>query len=74
MSKVRITPDAQLATPEAIRIRITQLEAELKTTQNPTDITQVSRRMKALQDRLTAGTDLNIPRNVSLLKSKSDMQ
>ena len=74
MAKVRITPDTQLATPEAIRIRIAQLESEQKTTQNSTDLTQLERRIKALQERMVAGSDLNIPRNASLLKSKRDLE
>ena len=73
MAKVKITPDAELASTEAVRIRISQLEKELATTQNPADSKPLSRRIKILQDRLSMGQAGKTAANPRLLISKNDL-
>ncbi len=69
---MRITPDAELATPEAVKTRIAQLERDLGSATHPTDKVVLSRRIKALKERLNIGVDKTTT-NSSLLKSKNDM-
>ena len=74
MAKTRMTPDAALATDEAIRTRIAQLEAQLKTETNPADIRQTNGRIRGLQSRLTVGPAEKTAANPNLLISKSDLE
>jgi hypothetical protein len=69
---MRITPDSELATPVAVKTRIAQLEKELSTATHPTDLTVLTRRIKALNDRLTIGVE-KTEINAKLLRSKNDM-
>jgi hypothetical protein len=73
MAKVKLTPDAQLATPEAIQIRIGQLEKELTTTTHPTDVRQINGRIKALKARLEIGPEKTGGAKSGLLVSKNDL-
>jgi len=73
MAKVKMTPDAQLATPEAIQIRIFQLETELKTTTHPTDVRQINGRVRSLKARLDVGIEKTGGAKSSLLISKNDL-
>lgn len=70
---MRITPDAELATPEAVKTRIGQLERDLGSATSPTDKVVLSRRIKALKDRLSIGVDKTAT-NSALLKSKNDLR
>jgi len=70
---MRITPDSELATKEAIKTRIEQLERELQKTQHPSDLMILNRRIKNLNDRLAIGVEKTAI-NAALLKSKNDMQ
>lgn len=72
--KIRMTPDAALATDDAIRTRIATLEAQLKTETNPTDIRQTSARIRALTARLSVGPAEKTAANPNLLISKSDLE
>ena len=69
---MRITPDSELATPAAVRNRIAQLEKELAAAKHPTDVTVLTRRIKALNDRLAIGVE-KTEINAKLLKSKNDL-
>ncbi|HYG77401.1 MAG TPA: hypothetical protein VEK08_20510 [Planctomycetota bacterium] len=73
MAKVKVTPDAQLITAEAIKIRIEQLEKELATTTHPTDVRQLNGRIRALKTRLEIGPEKTGGANSGLLASKSDL-
>lgn len=69
---MRVTPDAELATPEAVKMRIATLEKDLGSATSPTDKVVLSRRIKALKERLHIGVDKTTT-NAALLKSKNDM-
>ncbi len=73
MAKTRITPDVELATVEALQVRIRQLEGELKGASAESDLKTLTRRIKALQDRLALGSVDKTAAKASLLKSKSDL-
>jgi hypothetical protein len=70
---IKVTPDAQLATVDAIRNRLTQLEKDLAATQDPISVKMLSGRIKALQARLSLGSVDKTVANPNLLKSKNDM-
>jgi len=74
MANIKITPDAQLATPDAIRIRVGQLEKELQTADREADRTVLQRRIKTLQERLARGGVDRSAVNPNLLKSKNDLR
>ena len=74
MSKMKITPDVELATKEAIQIRIAYLQKELSSAHNPVDTKVLMRRVKALQDRLGIGPVENTASKASLLLSKKDLE
>jgi hypothetical protein len=74
MAKTRMTPDAALATDDAIRTRIAMLEAQLKTETNPTDIRQTNGRIRGLKSRLSVGPAEKTASNPNLLISKSDLE
>ena len=69
---MRVTPDAELATPEAVKMRIAMLEKDLGSATGPSDKVVLSRRIKALKDRLNIGVE-KTKTDASLLKSKNDM-
>jgi hypothetical protein len=71
---MRITPDAELATPEAVKTRIAQLERDLGSATGPSDKVVLSRRIKALKDRLSIGGVEKTATNAALLKSKNDLR
>ena len=71
---IRMTPDSQLVTVEAIKSRIALLEEELKKTENATDIRQINGRIRALQGRLTVGSPDKTAAKPNLLISKKDLE
>ena len=74
MATMRITPDASLATKEAVQLRIEKLEKELKATINSTEIKQLSGRIRALKARLNGPAHAqNSAANPNLLISKNDL-
>ncbi len=74
MAKTRMTPDAALATDEAIRTRIAALEAQVRIETNPTDVRQTQARIRALRSRLAIGPAEKTAANPNLLISKSDLE
>jgi hypothetical protein len=70
---IKITPDAQLATVEAIKNRITQLEKDRAATRDAVSVKMLSGRIRALQARLSLGSAEKTSANPALLKSKNDM-
>lgn len=73
MAKMKITPDAQLATTEAVQTRVDQLKKELEKTKNPSDVKQLNGRIRALQTRLGIGPAQKTVSNAALLISKNDL-
>lgn len=73
MAKMKITPDSQLATKEAVQTRIDQLKSELVRTTNPSDVKQLNGRIRALQTRLGIGPIEKTVTNPALLISKNDL-
>jgi hypothetical protein len=70
---IKVTPDAQLATLDAIKNRVAQLEKDLAATQDPVSVKMLTGRIKALQARLALGSAEKTAANPNLLKSKNDM-
>ncbi|HYF49750.1 MAG TPA: hypothetical protein VEJ63_10115 [Planctomycetota bacterium] len=71
---LRPTPDASLATPEAIQFRIQQIEAALAKTTDAVDTRRLNARIAALKARLSAGAEKTAVSNPALLKSKKDLE
>jgi len=71
---LRITPDSELVTIEAIKNRIAQLEEKLKGTQDPVDLRQINGRLRSLQTRLDVGSPDKTAANQRLLLSKKDLE
>jgi hypothetical protein len=69
---MKITPDASLATEEAVKLRIVQLEDEAKKSTNPDEAAHLNRRIKNLRQRLSVGVEKTISK-AALLKSKNDL-
>jgi hypothetical protein len=69
---MKITPDASLATEQAVQVRIFQLEEEVKKSTNPDEAAHLNRRIKNLRQRLSVGVEKTIS-NAALLKSKNDL-
>ena len=71
---LRVTPDAQLVTVEAIKNRIAQIEEKLKLAQNPVDVRQLNGRIRNLHARLAVGSPERTAADPSLLLSKKDLE
>jgi len=69
---MKITPDASLATEEAVKLRISQLEEEVKKSTDQNEAAHLNRRIKNLRQRLSVGVEKTIG-NAALLKSKNDL-
>jgi predicted nucleic acid-binding Zn-ribbon protein len=72
MAKIKVTPDAALATVEAVKIRLEQLRKEIEGTHDSNEIAHLNRRIKALKDRLAVGEKPR-PVDPKLLLSKNDL-
>jgi len=72
MAKIKVTPDAALATVEAVKIRLEQLRKEIESTRDSNEIAHLNRRIKALKDRLSGGEKAQ-PADPKLLLSKNDL-
>ena len=71
MLKIRVTPDSELATPEAIEFRIAAIRKECNGILTP----QAASRIAKLRNRLPAkpGGEIRPAVNAALLVSKSDV-
>jgi hypothetical protein len=76
MTKLRITADSELATPEAIQFRIDQLRGELSNGASTTDKLCLSRRIAYLKTRLPqqAGAAIVPPISAELLLTKGELE